>query len=791
MCRKIRQETGEDQMNTIHKWRRFRYLPLIPLGQEGRIVTGSREHIALSRIAAAEGMVLLKNERKLLPLKRGSKVALFGKASIDYVKGGGGSGNTTVAYVRNLYQAMKEKEREGKVTLFTPLCEFYQENVNRQYASGTWAGKTEEPRIPENLLEQAAMECDTAIISICRFSSESSDRKGEENDGDYYLSPQEQKLVEEVTDRFRHVAVVLNVGGMIDSSWFHKEAKIQSVLLGWQGGMEGASAEADILCGDANPSGKLTDTFASCFDDYPSSCNFNESDDYVCYTDDIFVGYRYFETIPSAKEKVNYPFGFGLSYTTFDIMCTEVSEKEGQIHIEVKVTNTGDTAGKEVVQVYTSPYGCRMDMPKMELRAFEKTKLLAAGECDILELVFPVRDMAAYDEEKAAYVLQKGTYTVLLGNSVRSVEETYRIEVTEEQTVYQAQNRCVPRKLPCRLKADGTYAPVAMGEYEPVYDTSDWPPKMHLNAEHILPNTMDIPADERRVMMDRVLDGKASLEEFIADLTDDEVVTLVGGTPSRGPASTRGFAGLDYLGLPAVMTADGPAGLRLRADRGVKTTAWPVATALASSWNKELLRAVGVAGAREVKENNIGIWLTPAVNIHRSPLCGRNFEYFSEDPLVSGKLAAALVQGIQSQNISACVKHFSVNNKETNRKHSDSRVSERALREIYLKAFETVVKEAGVWCVMTAYNLLNGTYCSERKDLIDGILREEWGYGGLVVSDWDNAAEQYREHLAGNDVRMPYGSPKRLKRAIAEGLIRREDLERNVGRMIKLLMKLE
>ena len=777
-------------MNTVNKWQRFKYLPLIPLGKDGRIVTGSKEHIALSRMAAAEGMVLLKNENKILPLKPGSKVALFGKASIDYVKGGGGSGNTNVAYVRNLCQAMKEKEQEGKVELFTPLCDFYQENVDEQYAKGIWAGKTEEPDVPEDLLEQAAKECNTAVISICRFSSEGSDRKGEPNDGDFYLSLQEQKMVAAVTSRFKQVVVVLNVGGMVDSSWFHKEAKIQSVLLGWQGGMEGASAEADILCGDVNPSGKLTDTFASCFDDYPSSYNFHESDDYVCYTDDIFVGYRYFETIPGAREKVNYPFGFGLSYTTFDIKCTEVLEKDGQVHMKVRITNTGEIAGKEVVQVYTSPVGCRLDMPKLELRAFSKTRLLASGESDILELVFNVNDLTAYDEKQAAYILQKGTYTVLMGNSIWNTEKVHHIEVPEETIIRQVQNRCTPKKLPCRLKADGSYESLLTGEYEPVHDTSDWPQRMHLNAEHILPNTMDIPMDESRITMQQVLDGEVSLDDFLAGLTDDEIITLVGGTPSRGSASTRGFGGLDYLGLPAVMTADGPAGLRLRLDRGVKTTAWPVAILLASTWDTELLYAIGVAGAREVKENNIGIWLTPAINIHRTPLCGRNFEYYSEDPLVSGKLAAAMVRGIQSENISACVKHFSVNNKETNRKYSDSRVSERALREIYLKAFETVVKEGQVWCVMTAYNLLNGTYTSENKEMIDGILREEWGYQGLVISDWDNYAEQYREHLAGNDIRMPYGSPKRLKCAMEEGLIRREDLIVNVRRMLELLLKL-
>ena len=285
--------------------------------------------------------------------------------------------------------------------------------------------------------------------------------------------------------------------------------------------------------------------------------------------------------------------------------------------------------------------------------------------------------------------------------------------------------------------------------------------------------------------------GEATVAEFIAEQSDDELITLLGGAPNQGCADTRGIGGLYCSGVPAVMTADGPAGLRINADRGVKTTAWPVATLLACTWDPELLYRVGQAAALEVKENNFGMWLTPAINIHRSPLCGRNFEYYSEDPLVSGKLAAAMVSGIQSQNISACVKHFCCNNKETNRKKSDSRVSERALREIYLKGFEIVVKESNVWAVMTAYNLLNGTYTSESKDLLTGILRQEWGFDGLVMTDWDNLAEQYREVLAGNDLRMPNGNPKRLQAVLAEGLITRQDLEVSATRVLEYLLRME
>lgn len=775
----------------MSKWQRYKFMPVRPLGEDGKIVTGSKEHIALSRKVAAEGMVLLKNENRLLPLKRGSQVALFGKASVDYVKGGGGSGDVTVAYVRNLCDGMEEKAAEGKVNIFAPLHEFYRENVASQRAAGKEPGFTVEPEIPAALLEQAAMECDTAVISICRFSAEDWDRKGVPNDGDFYLSLEEQKMVSDASSHFDRIVVVLNVGGMVDTSWFACNPKIGAVLLAWQGGMEGAMAEADILCGDVNPSGKLTDTFAASFDDYPSSAGFNESRDYVCYTEDIFVGYRYFETIPGAAEKVNYPFGFGLSYTTFRLEPLISQGDDERIFVTVRVTNTGNTTGREVVQVYSSAPQSRLDMPKLELRAFQKTRLLQPGQAQELTLTFPTAELAAYDGKLAAFVLPAGSYTILVGNCVRALEEVGHFVNETERITEQVKNRCVPAKLPRRLKADGSFEDLKTGEYPALYDTAGWPEKHSWDAEHILPDTTGVKPPEGRLNFEQAASGEVTTEAFLESLTDDELITLLGGTPNRGVADTRGIGGLDYLGIPAVMTADGPAGLRIVPDRGVKTTAWPVATLLACTWDTELIYAVGQTGAKEVLENNIGMWLTPAINIHRSPLCGRNFEYYSEDPLVAGKLAAAMVRGIQSQNVSACVKHFCCNNKETNRYASDSRVSERALREIYLKAFEIVVKESDVWSIMTAYNLLNGTYTSENEELLTGILREEWGYTGLIVTDWGNWAEHYREALAGNNVRMPHGSLRRLQKAMELGLISRNTLIENARQVLQWMLRLE
>ena len=773
------------------KWQRFRYYPMLPLGENGTLITGSAAHIALSRKAAAEGMVLLKNEDGLLPLKKGSKIALFGKASVDYVKGGGGSGDVTVRYVRNLCDGMERKQAEGKLSVYQPLHEFYRENVAQQRKEGKAPGYTVEPELPAALLDDAAQKTDTAIISICRFSGENWDRKGEPNDGDFYLSLEEQRMVCDVSAKYANIVVVLNVGGMVDTSWFIHEPKIKAVLLAWQGGMEGALAQADILCGDVNPSGKLTDTFAAAFADYPSSYNFNESDDYVEYTDDIFVGYRYFETIPGAAQKVNYPFGYGLSYTTFSIEKAFCQTDGDHIQVCICVTNTGTVAGKEVVQLYSSAPKCRLEMPRYELRAFQKTQLLQPGQSQLITLQITARDLASYDETLAAYVLCAGAYDIYVGNCIRSLENVCTYSNPVERVVQQLQNRCVPRKLYQRMRADGSYQVLETGEYESVYINENWPEKNRWNAQHILPDCNGVKLPEGKIHFDKVGRGEVPLDDFIAQQTDDELITLVGGASNQGCADTRGIGGLNSSGVPAVMTADGPAGLRINADRGVKTTAWPVATLLACTWDPELLHQVGEAAAKEVKENNFGMWLTPAINIHRSPLCGRNFEYYSEDPLVSGVLAAAMVKGIQSQNISACVKHFCCNNKETNRKKSDSRLSERALREIYLKGFEIVVRESGVWAVMTAYNLLNGTYTSEHRDLLTGILRGEWGFDGLVLTDWDNLAEHYRETLAGNDLRMPNGNPKRLQAALAEGLITRESLEVNARRVLELLLRLD
>lgn len=803
----------------MRKWARALFQPMLPLGEDGKRVTASKEHILLSKEAAKEGMVLLKNEESLLPLARGSRVALFGKASFDYVRGGGGSGDVTVAYTRNLYEGLKEKA--DRVTVFEELSAFYRENVQTQYGAGSLPGLTVEPEIPTMLLSKARAFTDTAIITISRFSGEGWDRSIQSSGrklvhvesrdlyetaekiyerGDFYLSRGEEAMVDTVKKTFPKVILVMNVGGIVDSSWFAADRGIQSVLMVWQGGMEGGLAAAELLVGEGNPCGKLADTFARSLEDYPSSDNYHESEDYVDYTDDIYVGYRYFETIPKAAGRVNYPFGFGLSYTRFALEKPAAAQKGEYIEITVSVCNTGNIPGKEVVQVYFSAPQGKLGKPARELIAFQKSRLLAPGETQAMVLRLQFHDMASYDDlgkiAKSAYVLEQGEYHLYVGTSVRDVAADFVIQIPQTLIVKQLTGKLAPTSLKKRMCADGSFENLPMGE--PLQTDVNILKPLSLEKMNGLAPAVKAHSrykvwggDKKTHNFEEVAEGAVSLKEFIAQLSNEQLADLLGGQSNIGVADTFGYGNLPEYGVPNVMTADGPAGLRIQPDRGVCTTAWPCATLLACTWNPELVEQVGVAGGAEVKENNIAVWLTPAVNIHRSPLCGRNFEYYSEDPLLTGKLAAAMVRGIQSNHVGAAVKHFALNNKETNRKNSDSRASERAIREIYLKAFEIVVREADPWCIMSSYNIINGCRASENRELLEDILRGEWGFRGMVTTDWWTAGEHYKEVKAGNDVKMGCGFPERLLDAVKKGALSRREMEICAERVLEMILKLD
>ena len=629
-------------------------------------------------------------------------------------------------------------------------------------------------------------------------------------DGDFCLSVKEKEMIDTVKASFKNVIVILNVGGMVDTSWFAYDNQIQSALLALQGGMEGGLAAAELLVGDGNPSGKTVDTFAKSLDDYPSTYNFHESRDYVDYTDDIYVGYRYFETIPGAAEKVVYPFGYGLSYTTFDVetvsagvVNSNCTSETNKLYAKVRVTNTGKFSGKEVVQVYIAKPQGKLGKPAKELAAFEKTRELQPGESQLMILTWEINDMASYDDlgkvKKSAYVLEAGSYDIYVGTSVRDVTKAdYSYILNHDVITEQLSAKLVPTSLPKRMLADGSYE--ALPQSEPV-DT-DYSAIGNIDpslTEGVAPCQRAIPyfrfadgmaKNGSHDIMD-VVEGRITLDEFVSELSIDDLIHLLGGQPNTGVANTFGIGNMPEYGIPSVMTADGPAGVRIAPEVGICTTAFPCSTLLACTWNPDVLEAVGRAGGEELKENNLALWLTPAICIHRSPLCGRNFEYYSEDPFVTGKLAGAMVRGIQSNNVGATLKHFALNNKETNRKNSDSRVSERAAREIYLKAFEMIVKNDNPWAIMSSYNMINGYRASESEDLLTGILRDEWGYEGMVTTDWWTCGEHYKETKAGNDLKMGNGYPDRVKKAYDKGAISRSEMETSVKRILGLILKLD
>ncbi|MBO4898503.1 MAG: glycoside hydrolase family 3 C-terminal domain-containing protein [Clostridia bacterium] len=778
-------------------WIRSKYNPCLPLGENGARATGSEKHLALSRTIAAEGVVLLKNNG-VLPLHRSNTVALFGIHQIEYIKGGSGSGNVTVEYVTNIYDGLKEKAAEGKISLYAAPSDYYIKILPDLLKGVRTEGLlladpfVEEPVLPGEIVQKAAKNADVAICVIGRNSGEECDRAG--NKGDFYLSDTEENMLSDIKKYFEKIVVVVNSGGIIDFAHFERDDKISAVIMGWQGGQQGGIAMADVLCADVCPSGRLTDTVAERFESYPFSDAFSDTNNFVKYYEDIYVGYRYFETF--AKEKVVYPFGFGLSYTKFEISDLKGSDDGKTIKVSATVTNTGDMPGKEVLQVYYSAPQGKLHKPEYELASFAKTKLLSPGESEHLTVEFDINIMASYDDlgrcEKSAYILESGNYFVYAGTNVRNIVKIdYDFCVQEEYRVIEKLSpKCVPYRLEKRLSGEGwEMLPVSS---KPEFEYKDIPE-----------NPAEPP--ETLTKLEDVADGKCSIDSFIKQLTDEEKAKLLCGTADpgtwgKGPfngwadsgvSNTAGFGNCQRLGVPPVMTADGPAGLRLLKDLGIYATAWPVATMLACTWNTDLLYEYGVAVATEVKENNIGAWLGPGLNIHRNPLCGRNFEYFSEDPVVSGKMASAVIKGVQSLKIAATPKHFACNNKETNRKKSDSVISERALREIYLKGFEIAVKEASPWLIMTSYNKINGYNASVNYDLITGILREEWGYDGAVTTDWISYGIHGFEVKAGNDLKMPWGYPQEINDFVMSEVLPQSYIDNSVKRLLELILKID
>ncbi len=1010
-----------------------------------------------SLAVAREGMVLLKNQDSILPLDKSQTVALYGKGQIDLVKGGGGSGDVVVDHIVGVLEGLEKKQDEGKIKIEETLAKRYKQNSNFT------------PSLA--IMKNTKKNSDTAIFIISRHSGEGSDRSASK--GDYYLSDTESNQLKWlVTAGYKDIVVILNIGGVIDTTELLNIPEVKAILVAWQPGQEGGHAIADLLVGDETPSGKLPDTFAKSYNDYPTAKGFHESQEYVNYSEDIFVGYRYFETFDPTYQKVNFPFGYGLSYTTFDYSDTKIQKDGDSLKIAVTVKNTGNYSGKEVIQVYFSAPQGKLGKAAMELCAFGKTSLLAPGESETLQLSVAINEMSAYDDtgkvKKSAYILEAGDYKIYVGNSVKDARERgvrYTYKQDKTAVVEQLSEQVAAKLLQERLLADGSY--------ENIFDDSDIGRPItkeiqkieaedyygkHCHAEYVYNgnatkcgikmltsdagnryvtfaveapeagtyrialglgnggaaqknavrfyvdgavqsgNTIDIPntkgewtiqevgygnvrlqkglnfikieftagdsyqgildyitieygqgttitpsgneikvsangitkiegedytdshsdvgteeigagddiggtavknlhttdyyvtyrlmvekagkyrikvrvanglgdavsaasavvnnvkqndfsyaiaytgvegnqwfvfktvdagtvtlekgvneltftviermgnldwftlepieetasaaiapvlASGKLITFDELCKDPSLMDAFLAQLTVEEIAYLLHGHGESVPHGTGSIGGLVKYGIPSAETCDGPAGINLYE----ATTAYPIETLRASTWNTELVCLMGKAVGKEAVKYGVDIWLAPGMNIHRNPLCGRNFEYYSEDPYLTGMMAAGLTRGVQSENVGVTVKHFIGNEKETNRGYVDSRVSERAFREIYLEAFRLVIKEANPWCIMSSYNKVNGKETAENYELLTNIVRGEWQYDGLIMSDWWNDSIQSKELNAGQSLKMKSGQESVVIGAYKNGILSRETLELHARRVIELIMK--
>ncbi len=697
-----------------------------------------KAYAAKARETVAEGSVLLRNEG-VLPFGKGCRVAVFGRSQFNYYKSGTGSGGlVNTAHVPTITEAL---EASGVVTVDGELKAVYEEwlkdhpfDVGQGWAAEPWY-QAEMPLTTE-LVEAAKGRNDAAIVIIGRTAGEDKDNSAAE--GSFLLAAEERRVLELVCRTFDRVAVVLNTGNIIDMSWV-EEYRPGAVIYVWQGGQEGGLGAADVLTGKVSPTGKLSDTVAMSIDDYPAAKN-HGSEKRNVYQEDIYVGYRYFETF--APEKVIYPFGFGLTYTTFETVPGAVTLDGDTVKFSAVVTNTGKTSAKEVVEVYVEAPQGKLGKPVRSLCAFKKTRLLAPGESETLELSCPVSTFASYDDggvtgHKSCWILEAGEYRFHVGNDVKSAEYAGSVELPET-VVEQLEEACAPVTAFERLRPgknnggsfEKAYEPAPLGTLSPVKKRAE-----RLPADR--PYTGD-----KGIKLGDVADGKATLEDFLDQLTNEDLFCIVRGEGMCSPKVTPGTAGafggvtkrLQGFGIPAGCCADGPSGIRM--DCGTMAFAMPNGTCQACSFNTELVHDLYEYEGLELRRNKVDTLLGPGINLHRHPLNGRNFEYFSEDPLVTGKMAAAQLTAMNKYGVTGTIKHYACNSQEFHRHDVEAVISERALRELYLKCFEIAVKEGHAYSIMTSYNPINSWWSASNYDLLTTILRGEWGYEGQVMTDW-------------------------------------------------------
>lgn len=687
----------------------------------------------------SEGIVMLKNENNALPLDADKEVAVFGRIQFHYYKSGTGSGGmVNVTKVVNILDGLIDNGIKVNEKLLDTYRKWDKENpfdLGEGWGGEPWSQK--EMPLDEGLVKETAKSCETAIVIIGRTAGEEQDNRLEA--GSYLLSDDEIAMLTVVRKHFKKVVLLLNVGNIIDMTDINRIAP-DSVFYVWQGGMTGGKGTADVLTGKVSPSGKLPDTIAYKVSDYPSDANFGREENRDIYAEDIYVGYRYFETF--AKEKVLYPFGFGLSYTEFEIKTEKAEITEGAVKLSVSVKNIGSYKGKEVIEVYCEAPQGRLGKAARVLCGFEKTRELVPQEEQVVEIAVDIAKLASYDDSgvtgnKSCYVLEAGEYKFYVGSDVRSAEYACSFEQGEDLVTERLTQALAPVESFERIKPVCEGGAFSIGrEAVPVSEVDESARRLEK-----LPKEIAYTGDKGIKLWD-VKNGKNTMDEFIAQLSDYDLSCIIRGEGMGSPRVTAGTASafggvsenLNGYGIPAGCCSDGPSGMRL--DCGTKAFSLPNGTMIASSFNKELTSELFTFMGLEMAANKVDCLLGPGMNIHRHPLNGRNFEYFSEDPFLTGKMAAAELKGMAGAGVTGTIKHFCANNRETNRHFIDSVVSERALREIYLKGFEIAVKEGGASSVMTTYGRVNGLWTAGNFDLNTVILREEWGFKGFTMTDW-------------------------------------------------------
>ena len=689
------------------------------------------KYLETSARAVSGGIVMLKNDGAL-PLKQGGTAAVFGRIQLHYYKSGTGSGGmVNVSKVIGITDGLLDAGYKLDEQLLNAYREWDEQNPF-DYGEG-WGGEPwsqKEMPLTDELVGGAAFRADVAIVIIGRTAGEEMDNKLEK--GAFLLSDLEEDMLRRVTSGFDKTVVLLNTGGLIDMS-FMDRYPVSAVMYVWQGGMVGGAGTAAVLTGEVSPSGKLPDTIAYEISDYPSD-KFFGSGDMDCYGEDIYVGYRYFETF--AKDRVRFPFGFGMSYTSFDIAASDFKLDGDKVTGSVNVKNTGSTPGREVVQIYCSAPQGKLGKPARVLCGFDKTRALQPGESQTLSFEIPLESVASYDDSgvtghKSAWILEQGGYVFYAGADVRSASEAYSLTLPET-VVRQCKSALGPLTAFKRMVNSG-----GKPEFEDVPLTGEAFPHDHAKLPAEIPQTGD-----RGIRLADVVNGKNTLEEFTAQLTDYDLSCIIRGEGMGSPKVTAGTAAafggvsdtLTALGIPCACCDDGPSGMRL--DCGTKAFSLPNGTLLASTFDRPLMTELFTFMGLEMHTNQVDCLLGPGMNIHRHPLNGRNFEYFSEDPYLTGEMASAELAGLHSTGAEGTIKHFCGNNRETRRHFLDSVISERALREIYLRGFEKAVKKGGAKSVMTTYGQVNGVWTAGNYDLVTGILRDDWGFDGFTMTDW-------------------------------------------------------